>query len=244
MTTLYETQLAELQAFGQALTEPKEPGTQGSAAWFAARAGRATASRFHDIIARRKDGKGYLAGRETYMWEIAIERMIGGPVDHYTSTAMQWGIDNESAARMAYEGRTGAFCEVVGFIPHPTLTVTTEGEGGASPDALVGDDGGIEIKCPFNSANHLGCFLDGVPVEHTAQIQGAMWITGRKWWDFISFDPRLPAPFNLYVHRVERDQEFIAHMEEEIIKFLRETRQLENRLRLSAGVPLLPDDIQ
>lgn len=213
---------------------------QRSAEWLFQRAGKVTASRFYDIITKRKDGKAYLAGRETYMWELAIERMVGGPMDHYTSTAMQWGIDNETAARMAYEARTGAFVELVGFLPHATLAVTTEGEGGASPDGLVGEDGGVEFKCPYISANHLGCFLDGVPDEHTAQIQGGMWITGRAWWDFASYDPRLPAPFNLYIQRVTRDQAYIDHMEAEIVQFLRETRQLENRLRLSAGVELLP----
>lgn len=187
---------------------------QRTADWFRERAGKATASRFRHVMAKLKKG-GYAEARGTYMWELVIERITGTATDHYASTAMQWGQDNEAGARMAYEAATGAIVEEVGFFPHTTM----ENVGG-SPDGLVGDDGGFEAKCPFNSAVHLVCFLEGMPDEHRAQVQGLMWITGRQWWDFVSFDPRLPEPFNLYVQRIARDEDLIAELEREVETFL------------------------
>lgn len=186
---------------------------QGSAAWLFERCGNATASRFADAIGRIKSGA-YSASRETYIWEVVIERLTGQPSDHWTSTAMQWGTDNETMARMEYEGRTGALVEQVGFVKHSTLPSV-----GGSPDGLIGDDGVLEIKCPYNSANHLKTILGGMPIEHQAQVQGNMWINGRQWADFVSYDPRMPAPYDIYIERIERNDEFISKLEAELILF-------------------------
>lgn len=201
---------------------------QRSAAWLFERAGKATASRFADVMARGVKG-GYLKARQDYLWELVVERIKGGPVDHYTSTAMQWGIDNEPAARMAYETRTGAFVEIAGFVPHPTIELC-----GGSPDGLIGDDGGCEFKSPFNSAIHLQTILDGMPAEHVAQVQGNMAVNGpgRLWWDFNSYDPRQPEErLQLYTQRIARDDAYIATLEAELRQFLSEVDALVARLR-------------
>ena len=210
---------------------------QGSAAWLYDRVGFTTASRFKDVIAKLKSGKSS-EKREVYLMECVVERITGQPKDHFASAAMQWGTDQEQASRMAYEAATGAMVEEVGFIKHPTLPMV-----GGSPDGLIGEDGGWESKSPFNTANHVYTLLQGMPVEHIPQVQGLMWITGREWWDFQSFDPRLPEPICRYVQRVPRDDKYIAAMEAEIITFCAEvaalTKQLSDKIPnwTAAGTP-------
>jgi hypothetical protein len=198
---------------------------QGSAAWLRERAGKITASRFQHVIAKLKNGNP-AQKREDYLWELVVERLTGAASDHFTSTAMQWGTDNEEGAERAYAARTGAIVERAGFVLHPSM----EGVGG-SPDGLIRNDGGIEIKCPFNSAIHLRTILDGMPEEHKPQVQGLMWITDRAWWDFVSHDPRLPEPLDTYIQRIPRDPEFIAMMAREVVAFRADVDAMLARLR-------------
>lgn len=207
--------------------EPTEA-AQGSAAWLYERVGYVTASRFNAVIAKTKAGKP-TAEREKYLWELVVERVTGQPQDHFSSAAMQWGTDQEQASRMDYEARTGSMIEEVGFLKHPTLPMV-----GGSPDGLIDDDGGWESKSPYNSGIHLQTVLNGMPEEHMAQCQGLMWITGRKYWDFQSFDPRLPEPLRRYVKRIERDDKYIAAMEAEIIAFSAEVAAMVGRLAVQA----------
>lgn len=202
-----------------------EADQQGSAAWLYERCGYITASRFEDVIGKQKNGK-YYAARETYKWELVIERVTGQPSDHWTSAAMEWGQENERGSCMAYEAATGAMLERVGFVKHPAIKWV-----GASPDALIDDDGGFESKSPFNSRYHLETLLGGVvPPEHVAQVQGGMWVTGRKWWDFQSFDPRLPDHLKRFHVRVPRDDAYISTLETEVIAFALEVEELVKRL--------------
>lgn len=217
-----------LDSLGASQEQPygagKEDGQQGSLTWLYERVGLCTASRFKDAIDTLKNGKSS-AKREAYKWELVIERMTGQPCQHYESTAMQHGTEHEPLARMAYVALTGAFVEEVGFHRHPTLDV------GGSPDGLIDDDGGIEIKCPFNSANHLQCFLTGMPEEHIPQVQGLMWLTGRKWWDFVSHDPRIPKPMDTFILRIQRDDKYISEvLEPGILLFLVEVGELLAKL--------------
>lgn len=212
------------QPFGAGL----EPGEQQSLEWLMARVGKCTASRFADVIALKKDGKPKQE-RENYLWELVVERFTGQPFGHFKSRATDWGLEQEGLARMAYEARKGAIVAQTGFVQHPTIA-----NCGGSPDGLVDDDGGVQIKCPWNSANHLACFLGGMPPEHMAQVQGEMCVTGREYWDFISYDSRMPKPFDLYVQRVPRNYEYTASMEAAIRGFLAEVEDLEARIREQA----------
>lgn len=168
--------------------------------------------------------------RENYMMELVVERITGQPSDHWTSAAMLWGTEQEKRARMGYEAMTGALVETVGFLKHPTHLMV-----GVSPDGLIEEDGGYESKSPFNSANHIRTILDGMPDEHMAQCQGGMWVTGRQWWDFQSYDPRLPAPLDRYVQRIPRDEKYIAMLETEVIAFTSEVADMIQRLTESCG---------
>ena len=192
--------------------------------WFAARLGKVTASRVADILAKTKSG--YSASRDNYMAQLICERLTNTQAESFTNAAMQWGTEQEPFARAAYEVAKGVLVEEEGFVPHPVITMA-----GASPDGLIGDDGLVEIKCP-NTATHIETLLNqAVPAKYITQMQFQMACTGRKWCDFVSFDPRMPEKTRLFIKRVERDNGFIAEMEKEIIKFLselgRKVEQLE-----------------
>jgi putative phage-type endonuclease len=199
---------------------------QGTEEWRAARAGKVTASRFCDVMAKIKTGEA--ASRRDYRWELLTERLTGLPVEGYTNKAMEWGTSHESEARDAYEAETGAWVDRAGFVLHPEFPMV-----GCSPDGLIGDDGGQEIKCPYSSVVHVQTLKGGMPSEHRHQVQGTMWITGRKYWDFVSYDPRMPEHLRLYVERIKRDEEYIAQLAAEVVKFEAEvTRDLQGLLLL------------
>jgi len=206
---------------------------QQSVEWLYSRVGHTTCSRFKDAMDFTKAGKPG-AKRTAYLWELVIERITAAPSEHYASVAMQHGTQMEPFARMAYEERTGNMVAQTGFIHHPTVPMC-----GGSPDGLVDDDGGVEIKCPFNSANHLQCFLTGVPEEHLPQIQGLMWITGRQWWDFVSYDSRLPPEYTIYIQRIERNEEYIAKLAKAVQDHLSEVADLSAKLA-AAGKKEMP----
>ena len=205
---------------------------QGSEAWIAIRLGKVTASRVADVIARTKTGPS--ASRANYMAELVAERLTGARGETFTNAAMAWGADNEPEARLAYEFRTDASVEQVGFIPHPSIEMS-----GASPDGLVLTDGLVEIKCP-NTATHIETLLTGViPGKYETQMLWQMACTGRAWCDFASFDPRLPEEMRLFVTRFARDDKRIADMEEAVREFLFDldttVRRLSERYSLRAA---------
>jgi len=188
---------------------------QRSTEWFTARLGKVTASRVADVIAKTKTG--YSTSRENYMAQLVCERMTGTQGESYSNAAMQWGTDQEPLARAAYEAVADVLVDEIGFVVHHTI-----GNAGASPDGLVGDDGLIEIKCP-NTATHIDTVLiDKVPSKYIPQMQWQMACTGRKWCDFVSFDPRMPEGLQLFIQRVDFDVEYVKMLEAEITVFLAE----------------------
>jgi putative phage-type endonuclease len=206
-----------------------ETATQRDDDWYAARCGKATASRFRDAMATLKNGQPAQAQRD-YLTELVVERLTGQPVQKFTTAAMLWGTEQEAAARAAYAQSTGTEVEETGFIAHDTLYA------GCSPDGLVDWDGLIEIKCPYNSAVHIETLLGGMPAEHMPQVQGQMWITGRQWCDFVSYDPRMPEPLQLYVQRIPADPKAIADLAFGISAFLKEVgSKVEALRRLAEG---------
>lgn len=196
---------------------------QQTADWLKARAGHVTASRFKDVLAKIKSGEAQT--RAKYRLQLVTERLTGLPVEGYKNAAMAWGTEREPEARMAYEAATGEIVAEVGFLVHPTIQWC-----GASPDGLVGADGMVEIKCPFESTVHVLTLIDGMPSEHMAQIQGNLWVNGRKWCDFISYDPRLPEGLQLHRQRIERDDKFISSLVAEVAQFLAEVKVQHEKL--------------
>jgi predicted phage-related endonuclease len=199
---------------------------QRSKAWHEARLGKATASRFCDIVATTRSGES--ASRKNYRAELVIERLTHTPLPSYSNGAMQWGEDFEDVAALAYELKTGHATKKIGFL--------AKGDVGASPDRLVDPFGLVEIKCP-NTATHIETLLaKQAPKKHIPQIQGQLWLSGRKWCDFVSYDPRMPAELQLFIKRVYRDDDYIKWLAEEVIRFLEEvTAEVTKLLQIKEG---------
>lgn len=197
---------------------------QGSAAWLEARCGRITASRIADVLAVLKRG-GEGADRRNYRIELVAERLSGRVEDHYVSPDMERGTYLEDEARSAYEIERGVMVETAGLILHPTFDYA-----GASPDGLIGTDGGLEIKVP-KMTTHIRWMLEGgVPEEHQPQCLWNMHCAERSWWDFESYCPDLPG-LETFVVRMERDDKRIAEIEEEVVRFNGEVERVMDDLR-------------
>jgi putative phage-type endonuclease len=200
---------------------------QGTEEWHQLRLGKVTASRVADILAKTKSGAS--ASRGNYLIELALQRVTKTIEESYSNSAMEWGVATEPQARVAYEVSTGNFVDQIAFVNHSTI------EGfGCSPDGLVGE-GLIEIKCP-NSATHWSYIkANEPPQKYIIQMQAQMSVTGAKWCDFVSFDPRMPERSQLLIVRVNRDNEFIADMENEIKQFLNEVEAEVNLMEKRNG---------
>lgn len=189
---------------------------QGTPEWLSARCGVPSASRFAAVMAKVKAGEA--ADRRNYRTDLVVERLTGRPLDGFTTAAMKQGIEREPFARMAYEAHTGNIVQEVGFCLHDEL------EAGASPDGLISSDGGLEIKCPERSAHLRYLQQEAEPPEYTWQIQGGMWVTGRAWWDFASYNPDFPESLQLIVRRIKRNEPAIKQLADEIAAFIEEVR--------------------
>lgn len=188
---------------------------QRSAEWYAARCGSLGASQLADALAKTKSGWG--ASRANLKAKLVVERLTGQQEEGFTSAAMQWGVEKEEEARIAYSFLTGRNVVEVGLYKHPTIIGTH-----ASPDGLVDDDGCIEIKCP-NSATHIETLKSNlVAHKYLLQMQWQMRCADRQWCDFVSFDPRMPDHLMLYIQRVQRDDDMLATLESEVRAFLAE----------------------
>lgn len=197
---------------------------QGTAEWLQERAGKVTASRIGDVMAKTKTGYG--ASRANYMADLVAEQLTGIPKQGFTNDAMRWGTETEPQARAMYELVTGHTVVETGFVPHPTIV-----GAGASPDGLVGDYGLLEIKCP-NTATHIKT-LRGAEIDrdYLLQMHWQMLCTGRTWCDFVSFDPRLPMEMQMHLRRVELDEKLAAEITDEVTKFITELNETVADLR-------------
>lgn len=190
---------------------------QRSPEWFLARKGKVTASKISDVMAKGRGGAESVT-RQKYIDQLVTERLTKYIAEGYTNDAIQRGIEMEATARAAYCFQTGNHVEEVGFIDHPTIPMC-----GASPDGLIGEDGAWEAKCP-NSNTHIEYILAGKPPsKYVPQMAWQLACTGRKWVDFVSYDDRLDDESkHLFIVRYERDDEYIAEMEEQVKLFLSE----------------------
>ena len=191
---------------------------QGQPEWFAARTGIVTASEFQTLLMKGKGG-GDSATRRTYMRKLAGEIITGEPSEGFTNAHTERGKAMEPEARDLYAFMADCEPQQVGFIK--------SGRKGASPDSLIGDQGGLEIKTRLP---HLMIELlekDEVPPEHIAQIQGGMWVAEREWWDFVAYWPKLP----LFVKRVYRDEAYIKTLASAVNQFNEELDALVSRIR-------------
>jgi putative phage-type endonuclease len=203
---------------------------QRSPEWFAVRLGKLTASRMSDAMSFKKD-KTESAERAKYRMQLICERLTGNPSPVFVNRAMQWGVEQENDARIAYELAAQEMVDQAGFVDHPSITGF-----GASPDGLIGSEGLVEIKCP-ESLNHLTWLTSKVvPAEHKPQMLAQLACTRRKWCDFVSYDPRFPKGLDLFVVRFQPTDEEIANVEELAVQFLIECDAvIEDLLALKEG---------
>lgn len=193
---------------------------QNSPEWYQARCGIVTASRFKDVLAK---GEGKTRAR--YLYELAAEIRRGYPEpETYTNAAMERGHAQEDEARQRFAFENAVEPVRVGFVRRSDL------RAGCSPDSLIGDDGGLEIKTALGHIQMERIHRGTLPSEHVAQVQGSMWITGRKWWSFVSYSPDLP----LFHVRVERDEDYIAKLAEAVAVFNAELDALIGDRRAAA----------
>lgn len=206
---------------------------QNTGKWYADRLFHFTSSEVEKLLKEPRNKADKEAGRlsasaEGYVFDKLAEILTNGTCLDYSTfdtREVRWGNEHEQDARAEYERRTGVAVELCGFIAYNSVF-------GGSPDGLVGEDGIIEIKCPYNSANHARNLLlttteqfRKLHPEYYAQIQGNLLATGRKWADFVSYDPRVQnASLMLKVLRIERDEEYIT----QIVDALDKATQLKN----------------
>lgn len=175
-----------------------------------------TPSGFKKVCTGGRGGAKFGKTAESYAEEI-VQHMMGVEIDEYVSSAMEWGIENEPFAIEMYESETVSIVQEKERLQHPEYDFIS-----GEPDGLVGDEGIIEVKCP-NSSNHFKNLRNGEQIDqYIYQMQGYMWITGREWCDFVSYDPRYPEKFQLYIERIGRDQEMIDELEERCVEFWNE----------------------
>ena len=178
---------------------------QGSDEWLQSRLGKPTASNFGKLIT--PTGKPSTSA-DGYINELIAQRITGELPEFYTNSAMERGNELEPAAKALYEFTYGVEVVEAGLCLHDTL------DCGASPDGLVGDDGGLEIKCPLPH-NHIAYLRSGdVTTKYIPQIQGCLWITGREWWDFMSYHPAMED----LIVRVYRDEAYIKKLADVVIR--------------------------
>lgn len=197
---------------------------QRSVEWRMARVGFCTASKVYDVIARNKPKKGqeageYSAKRSNYFDTLVAERLTGKPQDWKEVRSLTERADLEPDARACYSFYTGNEVREAGFIKHPRIAFA-----GCSPDGLIGNAGGMEIKA-LDAARHRKLFgptRDAVMLEYLPQVHFNMSCTGRLWWDFVGFNPNMPEALKLFVHRVPRDDEMIVMLDTAVIEFLAE----------------------
>ncbi len=193
---------------------------QGSPEWHKIRCGIPTASEFDKIIT----SKGELSKqRENYLFQLAGERIIKCPTETYQNEIMVRGKEFEEEARKYYELATKSKVHKVGFCLDEKLGV------GCSPDGLIRKDGGLEIKCPILSTHtkYLYNWFNNIPSEYFQQIQGNLLVTGRKWWDFLSYYPGMKP----LLIRVRREEKFIQTLEIELNKFCKELKKIVNKIK-------------
>ncbi len=192
---------------------------QVSETWFQARLGVPTASRFKDILTKPRSKKDQDAGKlsdtaESYMCELLAE-MLTGEVRQISARSLEWGNVEEPKALEEYTFGCKEEVTSVGFILRDDSLV------GCSPDALVGECGGLEIKSPENPAIHIKTLIrDEMPKEHIPQVQGGLWLAEREWWDFASFRNDLPPGCNLFTKRIYRDEDYIRDLSTKVNRFV------------------------
>lgn len=191
---------------------------QGTEEWHRARMGIPTASAFHTVLAKGKDG-GASVTRRDYMMRLAGEVLTGEPCETYSNSHMERGKVMEEEARDLYAFTHDVELKRVGFI--------VNGRKGCSPDSLIGEDGMLEIKTALPNLLIPMLLRDEFPPQHRAQCQGNLWVAKREWIDIGVYWPKLP----MFEKRAYRDEKYIAELSRAVDQFNAELHETVERVR-------------
>jgi exodeoxyribonuclease (lambda-induced) len=190
---------------------------QNTDAWFEARLGKLTAS---DASTIKTAGKGL----ETLVYEKVAETLTKKFKQAFVNEAMEKGHELEMEARNSYEITTGKMVKTTGF------WVLDEMEDvGASPDGLVGEDGLIEIKCPTPPVYAKYLYDGKIDPKYIAQMQMQMWVTNKKWVDFVTYNPDFDTAAPII--KVVRDQKMIDEIVEGAIIGITQLRTILEKIK-------------
>lgn len=184
--------------------------------WWNDRLGKLTGSRMAGAMNFLKSGK-ESTERENLRFEVVAERISNTFADKYVTSDMQWGIEQEAAAKEAFESATGLIVTDVGFVDHPRIPFC-----GVSPDGLVSDGSLIEVKCPKTKTHMKYVASQAVPAEYKPQMILQAAVTMRRDIWFVSYDPRMGAGRDLYIKKYSPTAEEIAEVEKAAEQFLAE----------------------
>ena len=187
---------------------------QGSPEWFAVRMGKITASKLGDLMRVTKYGESTYKTR--LRMELAIERLTGKSAsDNFMNRAMQDGVEREPDARKLFEAITGKDVALCGSFDHPEIVNTS-----ASPDGLIrGENAVLELKCPTHITHAKNLLSDKMPKNYEYQVQWQIACTESDYAYFASYHPDFGKDLRLKYVKVERDDEVIKSLEEEIRAF-------------------------
>ncbi len=203
---------------------------QGSRAWFDLRLGKITGSKIADLLtqprAKKDKENGVLSASSQKYMDSLIGQLMTGKFEDIHSKAMEWGTENEPYARKEYEEMYFNKVEEVGF-------VEMNKHVGCSPDGNIcvnSENGIIEIKCPYNTANHIKTIrTNEIPKEYYPQVQFNMWVSDATFCDFISYDPRIKKKYlenKVVAIKILRDEPFIENMSNMIDNFVEQMKQV------------------
>lgn len=215
---------ATLDQFQNKYGMPVVGAPQGSEMWYRLKLGVISASNAHKAIAK-KDSE----TRLTYMAEL-VAQVATGLMEEINTKYTNWGHDHENAARSSYEFMTGNMVTQLPFVfKDDTFRI------GCSPDGIVSENKGVEIKCPFNSV-HFVKFLtdDRIKGEYQSQCQFTLWVMGADAWDFVQYDPRMKKnPIKVLV--VERDEDYMQKFDELVPAFISDMDKMLARAGFEFG---------
>jgi len=191
---------------------------QRSPEWVAARLGRFTGSQASEMCATIKTGEA--AVRRDLRMRLVCERLTGvSQDDTFQSDAMKRGLELEATAFAAYEALTGHVVQRVGFCAHEHPDVLA----GCSPDGQLDNFKGLlSLKCPKTTTHVSYMRAEVMPALYVPQMLHELWITGAQYYDFMSFDDRLPADLQTFLIRVPRVQAAVDDYAERAMDFLEE----------------------
>ena len=187
-----------------------------------------SASTFPRLMCNDRSGSGMGKTALSVCYRLAAELLGASDGEEITAASLEWGIENEDNAAWAYEKQTLSRTRPALWKVSPDLQYV-----GGTMDRLVGENGGLEIKCPANMANHIK--HQELMKEYHYQVHGYLWIYELDWIDFVNYDPRFVPPRDLFVTRIERDEGVISTLKVRCEMAYEKALQIAEKIRKEFG---------